>query len=36
MKELIPNSELVIIEGAGHAITSEAPEELNNAIEKFI
>ena len=36
MNERIPNAELVIIEGAGHAITSESPEEICEVIEQFI
>jgi pimeloyl-ACP methyl ester carboxylesterase len=36
MKKYIPISELVIIEGGGHAITVEAPEAICEAIEKFI
>ena len=36
MKKHIPNAELVIVEGAGHAITSETPEAICEAIEQFI
>jgi len=36
MKEHIPNAELVIIEGAGHALPKEHPEEIWKAVEQFI
>jgi pimeloyl-ACP methyl ester carboxylesterase len=36
LKERTPSAELVIIEGGGHSITSETPEEICLAIEKFI
>ena len=36
MKEHIPNAELVIIEGAGHATVRETPEKIWEAIEKFM
>jgi 3-oxoadipate enol-lactonase len=36
MKAHIPNAELVIIEGAGHASPTENPDEIWKAIEKFV
>ena len=36
MNEHIPQAELVIIEGAGHASPKENPDEIWKAIEKFI
>lgn len=36
MKKNIPKVELVIIENAGHAITNETPEIINEKIENFI
>lgn len=36
MKERIPNSELVVLEGVGHATIVETPERVGKAIEKFI
>lgn len=36
MKKHIPNAELVVVEGAGHAMTSETPEAICEAVEQFI
>ena len=36
MNQHIPNAELIIIEGAGHASPKENPEKIWKAIEKFI
>ena len=36
MKEGISDAELVIIEGAGHTLTSGAPRKICEAIEKFV
>jgi len=36
MNKNISNAKLVIIEGAGHSLTREAPEKICEAIEKFI
>jgi len=36
MKERIPNSELVVLEGVGHAIVVEASEKVGEVIEEFI
>jgi 3-oxoadipate enol-lactonase len=36
MKERIANSELVLLEGIGHATIVEAPERVGEAIEEFI
>jgi pimeloyl-ACP methyl ester carboxylesterase len=34
--EAIPDSELVIVEGAGHMIQLEAPEAVNRAIASWL
>ncbi|MDK2464358.1 MAG: alpha/beta hydrolase [Candidatus Korarchaeota archaeon] len=34
--ELIPNSELVVVDGAGHLILYEKPDLLNSLIENFV
>ena len=34
--ELIPNARLVVVEGAGHLILYEKPDELNSLIESFV
>lgn len=36
MHELLPNSELVVIEGAGHLPTLEKPEETNAALQGWL
>jgi 3-oxoadipate enol-lactonase len=36
MAERIPNAELVIVPGAGHAVVIERPEEVSTAIESFL
>lgn len=36
MKDALPRAELVIIEGAGHMVMLEKPEEVNRAIISFI
>jgi len=36
MKEGIPNSEMVTVEGAGHSPQEEAPEVFNEALLKFL
>ena len=36
MADLIPNSELVIIPGTGHAIHREYPDMLVKTIERFV
>ncbi len=33
---LIPNAELIIVEGARHALPAEKPEEFNIIVEKFL
>ncbi|MGB2848110.1 MAG: alpha/beta hydrolase, partial [Saprospiraceae bacterium] len=35
-KELIPNSELVVVEKCGHAPMMEHPELFNQTLEKFL
>ncbi len=36
MAELIPDSELIIIDGAGHFVQLERPQEVNLAIQRFL
>jgi pimeloyl-ACP methyl ester carboxylesterase len=36
LKNSIPNSELTVIEGAGHEIIDETPEKISQTIEKFL
>ena len=36
LSQKIPGSRLVIIEGAGHAVPMERPDEVNRAIDEFI
>ena len=36
MADLIPNSDLVLVEGAGHLATIEAPEIVNAAILEWL
>jgi pimeloyl-ACP methyl ester carboxylesterase len=32
----IPSSKLVVIEGVGHVVHSEAPEKFNTAVREFL
>jgi pimeloyl-ACP methyl ester carboxylesterase len=36
MQERLPQSEVVVIEGAGHMVMLEKPDQVNEAITKFI
>jgi pimeloyl-ACP methyl ester carboxylesterase len=35
LQEAIPESELVVIEGAGHVSNPERPERVNDAVREF-
>ena len=36
LHEEIPNSELMLIEGAGHMVMLEKPRDVSEAVERFV